>query len=60
MSNNTSETYCKRIKLCDGSIYIEGCNSSEEANLKATDLAKSLGYNPPPKWKFWDQETWVR
>ena len=53
-------TYGKKLNLCDGAVSVDGCNSQEEADYKVKDFASTYGYKPPPKWRFWDQKTWVR
>lgn len=53
-------TYGKTVFLCDGQVAVSGCATPEEADLKVKDLAQHCGYKPPPRWKFWDQKTWVR
>lgn len=53
--------YAHYIKTTDGtSIEVVGFKSPEEAKERAEIAAKEFGYKPPPKWKFWDQQTWVK
>jgi len=56
----TQTTYGKWIKLCDGFISVEKCETPEIAAANVERIAREHGYKPPPKWRFWDKKTWVK
>jgi hypothetical protein len=50
--------YC--IPLTDGFLSVSGCETAEDAKIKAEDVARQCGYKPPSRWKFWGQHRWVK